>query len=326
MPTLSIHKEIVVPSADGKNSTFKTLDRPLLKPLEQVNPDCYSDCAKAYFDLYGLNCRPHIEHLFGSFSSGPYVLAAHLYRPAHYKAAVALLHGYLSHSGQWRHLLGALLENHFAVALFDWPGHGLSSGQPGCIRHFEEYTLALADFFSQVRTYLQGPYGVVGFSMGAAVLIDALLTGRLQSLDRILLAAPLLQWPAYTLSKPLCAFISRFTDRIPRVYRKNSSDADFLNFSKTQDFLSARAVSLQWLKALCNWNDKLQTLPASNQELLILQPQQDKTVNWRCNLNMLQKKFPAAQIQLLLGSRHELFNEAPPFRQQAVRAVLTYFL
>jgi len=238
---------------------------------------------------------------------------------------VILLHGYLSHSGQMRHLLSALLENHFAVALLDWPGHGLSSGTPVSINHFEEYTLILSDFLKKVRARLHGPYFALGFSMGAAVLIDALLTGSVSSLERVILAAPLLRWAAYNLSKPIWKTACCFTDRIPRMRRKNSSDSDFLCFNQTQDFLHARVVSLQWVKALYEWNDKLETLPSSDREILILQPQEDKTVDWPYNLKMLQNKFPAAQIHMLPDARHELFNEISSYRQAAIQTVLDFF-
>jgi len=298
---------------------------PVLEPLEQAKPDCYSESAKAYFAYYGLDCGPQIEHLFGSFASGPYQLAAHIYRPARYEAAVVLLHGYLNHSGQMRHLLSALLENHFAVALFDWPGHGLSTGPHASINHFEEYTIALADFLQKVRARLHGPYCAVGFSMGAAVLIDTLLTGAVPCLEQVVLAAPLLRWAAYNLSKPLWKTVCLFTDRIPRIQQKNSSDPEYLSFNRSRDFLHARVVSLQWVKALYKWNDKLQTLPPSDRKILILQPQEDKTVDWPYNLKMLQKKFPTAHLQMLPGARHELFNEASTYCQAAIRAVLDYF-
>lgn len=294
-------------------------------PIENANPQSYSEDTRAYFVHYGLDCGPDVEHFFGSFSSGRSTLAAHLYRPVHYEAAVVLLHGYLNHSGQMRHLLSALLERNFAVALFDWPGHGLSSGTPAHIDHFEEYTLALADFLNKVCPRLHGPYFAVGFSMGAAVLTDALLTQTVQSLDQVVLAAPLLRWAAYNFSKPLWKITSRFTDRIPRIRRKNSSDAEFLAFNQSQDFLHVRVVSLQWVKALYEWNEKLKTLPPSDREILILQPQEDKTVDWPSNLKILQDKFSAAQIQMLPGARHELFNEVPSYRRAAIQTVLDYF-
>lgn len=299
---------------------------PCIDPIDQVDPSCYAPRTVAYFTHYGLDCPSRIEHLFGSFISGPYQLAAHLYRPSHYTATVLLLHGYLNHSGQMRHLLAALLENRFAVAIFDFPGHGLSSGRPASIDHFEEYSLAVADFLKIVRSRLHGPYFACGFSMGAAVLVDALLTGSISSFNRVILAAPLLHWYAYHLSLSLWKVLHGITDHIPRLQRKNSSDPEFLTFNKTQDFLHARTVCLHWVKALDEWNGKLNTLPGSEQDCLILQPQQDKTVDWPYNLNKLQRKFPRAQIQWIPGARHELFNEALSYRQQAIRSVLNYFV
>jgi alpha-beta hydrolase superfamily lysophospholipase len=303
---------------------WKQFPRPDIDPLEQLAPSSYSTQTTAYFNHYGLNCAPEIEHFFGFFVSGPYRLAAHLYLPEQYKAAVLLLHGYLNHSGQMRHLLDFLLKNQFAVAIYDFPGHGLSSGRPAHIDHFEEYTLTLKDFLNLISPRLHGPYHAVGFSMGAAVLIDAILTHPVQSFDRIILAAPLLHWSAYTLSKPLWKIASRFTDQIPRLQRKNSSDPAFLTFNRTQDYLHAQTVSLSWVKALYRWNDKLSALPPSPVKLLILQGTSDRTVHWKYNLSVLSQKFPAAQIRLIPNARHELFHETGPLRQKAVQAVLEF--
>ena len=105
-------------------------DRPDIEPLAAVDPAAYSDEAKRYFAHYGLDCYGlDTQHWFGSFESAGFTLAAHLYQPAEYQATVVLLHGYLNHSGQFRHLIRCLLDNQYAVAVFDLPGHGLSSGE-----------------------------------------------------------------------------------------------------------------------------------------------------------------------------------------------------
>ena len=105
-----------------------------IEPIEQVEPAQYSPAVMEYFTYYNLDgewCRA--EHFFGSFKSGGFTLAGHLYRPAEYTATVILLHGYLNHTGQFKNLIRYLLENGFAVAAYDLPGHGFSTGERAAI-------------------------------------------------------------------------------------------------------------------------------------------------------------------------------------------------
>jgi alpha-beta hydrolase superfamily lysophospholipase len=299
-------------------------ERPIIEPIEDADPQSYSARTEAYFAHYGLDCEPDVQHVFGSFASGRYTLAAHLYRPAHYEATVVLLHGYLNHTGQMRHLTGRLIEEGFAVGVFDLPGHGLSTGQSARIEDFEEYEQALEDFMKIVRPRLHGPYHAIGFSTGASILVDSLLTNRAESFDRLILAAPLIRWTAYRQSKDTYKVYRRFTDRISRFHTKNSSDREYLAFNKTGDYLHATHLSLDWVKALFDWNDKLKDLPPCDRDILILQGDKDSTVDWKYNLKLLGKKFPNARIEMFPKVRHELFNEAQEHRERVLETVRQY--
>lgn len=299
-------------------------ERPIIEPIEDADPQSYSACTEAYFAHYGLDCGPDVQHVFGSFASGGYTLAAHLYRPAHYEATVILLHGYLNHSGQMRHLIARLLQEGYAAAVFDLPGHGLSTGQSARIENFAEYGQALEDFMKVVRPRLHGPYHAVGFSTGASILSDTLLTGQEEIFDRVILAAPLIRWTAYRQSKDTYKIYRRFTDRIARFQTKNSSDREYLTFNKTRDYLHATHLSLDWVKALFDWNDKLKDRPPYRKEILILQGDKDSTVDWTYNLYLLGKKFPNAKIEMFPKARHELFNEAQEHRRLVLASVVRY--
>lgn len=291
----------------------------VIKPLEDVNPAEYPDAVRAYFIHYGLDgAAGTAEHLFGSFRSDDYTLAAHLYRPRAYTATVVLVHGYLNHAGQFRHLIAGLLDGGFAVAVFDLPGHGLSSGQRGEIETFEQYVQAVEDFRLVVQAHLNGPYHAVGFSTGAAILIEMLLAGRADAFERIVLAAPLIHWTLYEQSKGTYKVYSAFTDRIARFHRRNSSDRDFLNFNRTQDYLHVEHLSLKWVKALFDWNERLENRPACDTRVLVLQGDRDGTVDWHYNLNLVGRKFPNAHVEMIEGANHELFNESPEYRGRAI--------
>jgi len=305
--------------------TEMSKDRPSIQPIEDVNPESYSEDVEAYFAHYDLDCEDDVQHWFGSFESGKYSLAAHLFKPACYKATVVLLHGYLNHTGQFKHLIGFLLEQGYAVSAFDLPGHGLSTGQSARIDEFEEYARSVDDFMKIVRPRIEGPYHALGFSTGGAILADLLLADRSENFQKAILAAPLIRWPGYHQSKSTYNVYIKFTDKIARKLRKNSSDKVYRLFNKTQDYLHAQHVSLFWVKALFEWNDKVKDLSACDKEILVLQGDKDTTVDWKQNLKLLGEKFPNAKIEMFGKARHELFNEARQHRQKVLESVNHYF-
>lgn len=290
-----------------------------IEPIEQVNASEYPPAVGAYFTHYGLDgdwCDA--EHLFGTFESSGYTLAGHLYRPAHYTATAILLHGYLNHTGQFRHLIPYLIKQGYAVAAYDLPGHGLSGGEPAAIGSFDEYIQTTQAFLEQIKPRLDGPYYAIGFSTGATILIDMLLAGKAEIFEKIILAAPLIHWSAYEQSKGTYKVYIKFTTKIPRFHRKNSSDKDFLVFNKTQDYLHCKHLSLKWVKALFDWNEKLESQPMCDREILVIQGDKDSTVEWQYNIKVFAEKLPNARIEMIPDARHELFNEAPEYRERAL--------
>ena len=300
-------------------------DQLQIEPIEQVEPDRYTLAVEEYFAHYGLDgdwCS--VEHRFGSFESAGFTLAAHLYKPAQYTATVVLLHGYLNHTGQFKHLIRYLLENRFAVAVYDLPGHGLSTGQTAAIDSFDQYVQTTQDFLTLVKQHLDGPYHTVGFSTGAAILTEMMLENIADDFEKIVLAAPLIHWTAYDQSKGTYKVYKQFTDKIARFHRKNSSDKDFLIFNKTKDYLHAKHLSLKWVKALFDWNDKIEPIAPCDRDVLILQGDKDGTVDWKYNLKLIEKKFSNARIKMIPGANHELFNEAAEYKQQALEQIKEY--
>jgi len=317
----------VVEQQETMNRETTTLSKPFtVEPMHKVDPAMYPSAVVDYFAHYGLDgdwCEA--RHLFGSFESAGFTLAAHLYEPSNYIATAVLLHGYLNHSGQFRHLIRFLLDKGFAAAVYDLPGHGLSSGPAAAIESFDQYVQTAQDFLKLVKGYLIGPFYAVGFSTGAAILTEMMLEKSEGDLGKIVLAAPLIHWTAYEQSKGTYKIYSAFTDKIARFHRKNSSDKDFLVFNKTQDYLHAKHLSLKWVKALFDWNDQIESMNPCDREVLVLQGDKDGTVEWKYNLNLLSRKFPNVRIEMIAGANHELFNEAAEYRQQALALIGKYF-
>ena len=303
----------------------RSMAEPLdIEPIEQVNGRGYSAAVQAYFAHYGLGLDGLArEHLFGTFASGDFTLAGHLYRPAAYRATVVLLHGYLNHSGQFKNLIGHLLNHGMAVGVFDLPGHGHSSGQRAAIDSFDQYARATRDFMAVVRRRLEGPYYTVGFSLGGAIAMDLLRAGS-SPFEKTVLAAPLVHWTLYEQSKETYKVYSRFTERIKRFHQRNTSNRDYLVFNRTQDYLHCRSISLKWVKALFDWNERIAAMAPCETPLRVIQGDKDRTVDWRYNLNLIREKFLNVQIDLIAGARHELFNEADTFRAAALNHTVDY--
>lgn len=304
----------------------KLKERPDIDPLAGVDPAAYSAEANAYFSHYGLDCGgAGLQHWFGSFDSVGFTLAAHLYEPSQYTVTVILLHGYLNHTGQFKHLIRFLLQNKYAVAVFDLPGHGLSSGETAAIDSFDQYITVTQDFMQIVKDRLNGPFHTVGFSTGAAILIEMLLENSADDFKQIVLAAPLIHWAAYEQSKGTYRVYKQFTDTIARFHRQNSSDKDYLIFNKTRDYLHSKHLSLKWVMALFNWNEKIEPMGPCGREVLVIQGDKDGTVDWKYNLELIDGKFPNAKIVMIPGANHELFNEAPEYKQPVLNLIRDYF-
>jgi len=309
--------------------------------LAGQNGGGYAEAVQSYFEHYGLD-YPNAAHRFGWFESRGLKLAGHVWMPVgqgptlrEIKGTVIVLHGYLNHTGQMKHLIAGLLESGFAVGSFDLPGHGLSEGQSAAVGAFEDYTQALRDFVPVVEPICRRPLYFVGFSTGASVGMD-LLGNHPQAVacgchpkeifDKVVLAAPLIHWRRFNASKAMYAFYRAFTEKAPRVPQRNSSNKDFLSFNRHSDYLHCRYVSLDWVRALYDWNTRLAAATPCDKDVFILQGDRDTTVDWRYNIRLLKEKFPAAKVEVVQGARHELFNESIGLRKECLTKITAYLL
>ena len=296
-----------------------------LRPLNLSDNSGHPDSVTDYFKFYNLDfADDSTEHFFGTFQSQGRTLAGHIYKPAEYKATVFILHGYFDHCGLLSHIIKHLLEQGYAVAAFDLPGHGLSSGPPASIDDFSQYSRSLLDFTNLLRPHLNSPYHLVGHSTGGAAALDYLLTNQTDLFDKVILTAPLVHCVAWEQSKFAYRKSAQFVKSVPRVFRKNSSDSRFLHFVKIKDPLQARTVPLKWVGALHNWNDKITNLPACDKPVKVIQGTSDTTVDWKFNIDFIRRKFSDIDVTLIDNARHELFNESTEIRKEVFLQISSY--
>ncbi len=317
-------KQRMVGSCDMENNIVKIREE--LRPLDVTGDGQYPQSVVNYFKFYGLdfeNGLPAVRHIFGTFESDGRILAGHIFEPKQYKATVFVLHGYLNHCAQLKHLIGYLIEAGFAVATFDLPGHGLSGGGRGEIEDFSQYTTALCDFVGVVSEGLDGPYHVIGFSTGASAVLDYLFNGENNVFDSVVLAAPLVHCAAWEQSKAGFKLYSPFGDAVPRMPRKEPSDAQVLELAK-KDPLRLSTVPLKWVKALYDWNDRIAKLPPCQRKVKVIQGTGDTTVDWKFNIDFIRKKFSDVEVSLIENAHHELFNEPADIRKEVFSQISRY--
>jgi len=288
--------------------------------LRASAPPPADESVHEYFRHYGLTVDG-AQHLFGAFRCAGHELAAHVFRPERpVRGTVVLVHGYNDHSGVWRHVIADLVGQGCAVATYDQPGHGLSSGPRGEIDDFDQYVAVLDEFLRICRADLPGPFHLVAHSLGGAVAADRLLRAEQAALDRVVLLAPLFRSAHWNLSGFGRAVAGVAVKSVPRVFRNNSSDPAFIEFVKA-DPLQPRRVPLAWFAALRKWNKRISRRPPSDKPLTIIQGGADVIVDWQRNLGFFREKFPHAHVALIPDAGHQLANESAPIRAQVLELI-----
>jgi lysophospholipase len=292
--------------------------------LARENPPLPADM-QSFYTAYGLY-HPRVRNYFGRFEAGGLQIAAYVFVPAEARGTVYCLHGYFDHVGMLQHLVRACLARGYAVAAFDLPGHGLSSGGPEAVADFGDYVAVLAEFVRRSRPQLPRPCHLVAHSTGGAVALEFIFTRPLQAegFDTFVLAAPLIRHAYYRLSRLPVFLLTPFLQSFPRRFHANSHDPQFVERSK-HDPLQGRRVPLSWLNALYRWNDRLADYAPSACPVMVIQGTEDDVLDWRSNVSLLREKLAAGRFELIEGARHQLFNEAAAFRRPALESVFSFF-
>ncbi|MFN2354966.1 MAG: alpha/beta hydrolase [Desulfopila sp.] len=317
--------------AEGKKKSLPTIDKhfsakEILLQLPSLDlsrpPQAESKSIQAYNQFYGLEF-PDVTHFMGYFESEDRKIWSQVFLPANPAGTLFLLHGYFDHAGILKHLIEYSLEQRFAIAVFDLPGHGLSSGDRGAIGSFSEYVSVLKTFIDKYSEDLPPPFHLIAHSTGGSIAYEYLNQTKCIAFDKIVLLAPLvhnahwfLSTVGYHLAKPI-------TDTIKRTYRRNSSDEQFLEFSR-KDPLQNNYLSIRFLDALHTWNKEIGKYDTISKSLLVIQGTDDIIVDWEYNLTFLKSKIIGLEIELVDKANHHLINESKELRQQVLHRIFDH--
>ena len=294
--------------------------RASLQPLAAGQP--LSSEGLAYQRFYGLDF-PHrpapVKRQLGRFSAGGYDLVSQVWWPdAAPVATLFLIHGFYDHMGLYRHVVEWGLNRGFVVIACDLPGHGLSSGERASIDDFAQYQATLQGLFIEAQSLqLPQPWHLCGQSTGGAIVLDHLLHYGEQSpaQGQAILLSPLVRPRDWGWSKFSYYLLRPFVKGIARRFSENSNDPDFLPFLQADPLQPVR-LPTAWVGALARWIPRIEGASPSTRQPLVIQGQDDKTVDWQHNLEVLKGKFNQPQVLLLPGARHHLANETAEIREQ----------
>ena len=295
-----------------------------IPPLDLSKKPTPSPASVSYFqysDLY----YAHPHHYFGTFWSDDYAIAAHIFAPLKSHGTVFLLHGYFDHTGILKNLIRHCLDSGLAVACFDLPGHGLSTGQRGAIEDFSQYVSVLENFIKICSGRLQQPYYLIGHSLGSSIALEYIFNGNSQNpvFKKVILLAPLIHYSYYQISRLQYPLLKSFVVNIPRGTPNNSSDPVFVDWLK-QDPLQGKQIPIGWLRALYEWNDRIENYGSVSTPLLVIQGTRDRVIDWRYNIKLLKEKCDSLTVKWIENGRHQLLNESRHLREEVLLAISSY--
>jgi alpha-beta hydrolase superfamily lysophospholipase len=302
---------------------------PTQLPIFDLQQPAQSNAAlEGYRLLYGLDLLS-CQHWQGYLPLAQFKIHIQVFAPlapTAIKGSVWLVHGYLEHSGIYQPMIKELLEQGFSVITYDLPGHGLSDGNVAGISDFEDYQrvlLGIKDHVAQAQQ-LPKPWLGIGQSTGGAILMHHILDFAEQRqnpmVDRVLLLSPLVRpaKSAWWHNAIGLGIVRRIKRQVPRHFRRNNHNPEFLRFVRLQDPLQPRTMSMDWILAMSKWMLQMEQRPACRIPVWLAQGALDQTVDWRYNIEFIRKKFRLQTSLILEEGSHQLINE-----RADIRAALT---
>ncbi len=233
-----------------------------------------------------------------------------------FKGCVLITHGLCEHSQCYTHTAHFLCHHGFLVYAWDLQGHGRSHGKRGFIKNFNDFSRDLISVIKKTKKTTNTPsFHLVGHSMGALIILQALLKKSCPKITSTALSSPALGlsmsvpafkktmarwlnqfWPSFTLSNGISyEFLSRDPE-MTKTYRK-----DPLRHSQISAplFLGMMAT----MKRLPKQIQGLKT------PVFFQLAGDDKVVNTQRSLQLFETLQGPKKLKLYKESYHEIYND-----------------
>ena len=246
------------------------------------------------------------------------------------QGTVFIHHGYLDHLGLYTFTIQLFLELGYQVVGYDLPGHGLSSGPRGSIDTFEVYAQVHDQLIMLIKNHDEiFPKPLIGFgqSTGCAVMMQSLLkkppSQYKHIYDGLIFLAPLIRTSKWYYTKLLYFFL-KHKGSIPRTFKNNSSDIDFVDFLKNHDPLQYRKIEAKWVGAMMKYVNHITRCQQHPLTPLVIQGDLDETVSFHFNMKALRKLFTnPTQIQIS-NAAHHLVNESKSIKDEIRKYIIEH--
>lgn len=251
-------------------------------------------------------------------SSGGAKLHVELFRPAAAARAVAVMvHGYAEHTGRYREVGHVLVDAGLAVIGFDLRGHGRSSGRRGHIGSFTEYQDDLDAVLALARQLHPGlPIVLVAHSNGALITLRALTDERRRpDVAGAVISSPFL---GLKLAVPKARiWVARLASKlVPTFSQKNGIKVEDITSDKAMqqarlaDTLCHEVASARWFTEAIDAQAHVRARATSiTVPTIWLIGGADPIADAKLS-DSIARTVPAAEVHLLDGFLHEVFNES----------------
>jgi alpha-beta hydrolase superfamily lysophospholipase len=226
-----------------------------------------------------------------------------------------VVHGLGEHAGRYERFAKGMAAHGMDTYTVDLRGHGQSPGQRGHVDSWSQWVDDAAAFIHHVETLASGEVVPLGHSFGGAVLLSAVLAGKLPTSRRFVLSSPALRlkfdvpgWKA-SLAKVAAKVAPKLAmsnevdpatvSRIPEVVEAYRSDP------LVHKMISSRTFT-EWRRAS---QDILARASEIKIPFLILAGTADRLIDPAGSSALHAQASATSELLLLDGRYHEPFND-----------------
>ncbi|MGH1471884.1 MAG: alpha/beta hydrolase [Cellvibrionaceae bacterium] len=301
--------------------------KPLTFVIEKDQKNIDDMLVQQYLEHFKINFSktlPNVKHGFGKFEAADFMIATHYWMPEVPRGTIFVLHGYYDHVGLFNNIIRFSLQNDYAVVAFDFPGMGLSSGLRASIDDFDDYRKVLDKAISLFHGVMPKPWYCVAQSTGSTAITAHLVEADASPFKKVVLLAPLIRSKGWTRDRWTYLLVHWFLKSIPRTFTNNSHDKDFLTFLRKEDPMQYRRLPIRWIGAMKNWINTFKYFDSQEYPLLVIQGEDDGTVDYLYNLEQIKTVFPNVEFKMIPNARHHLVCESAPYRAQVFATIKLY--